>query len=730
MLVGSAPGAVAVAAQAVGQSGAYEPVLTGLAPAIYLKFDETAGTSFSDSSGNGRSGILMGTGATLGAAALAPNVGASNKAVNLGTAAWIAVAHAAADVALTTSYASPWDGDHSGNRFIADVTISIWAQPNSLPTGNDKHVIISKTHTATPGTSESFSETHPMAATPPTTVSGGGWEAYIDADGAVHVEVRSFRGRYARVRTPNGAVSAGVKFHLAVQLSYDGVTAWLNGAKFEDGYANLLHVFGLAADIRRIVFRNDYDWMIGRAAWGGQADLIVDEFAVYLSTLDQSDAEALAQVGSTAPLEHFIWGQRYVDNGSYANIQAAIDDVHASGGGTVLINSGTYNESVQWRSNVRLKRNGTGTVTLTGLVSTAKPNVQSLGRGSGDFLIGDRTITLSNSRSVGDILKVRGLTNGAGGAATPMRHDRRWNNLYGESHDPHISDADTFLIEGCTGSDITVEGHGSTYDYARGNREDIQAFTPTSWVAIEDVTIDRSYAGTTDCIRLNYVVHGRLVNITSRADNGHAIEIGRNSIYVTYRNFTSSNNAIQPKHPTGIKISTGAGDIVGKDMTDHSRGHAVDVGGNANWGPTNRAEFHNLASIIGPTLAGGRYGTHGSSTDCLYWNIDCNYGGYDVTGWKHDTRWTRQGLNGGGKGNLYSNDGMGDCCYRDGWHVAPKHWFGGEQRPTSGCDRCYFENIHHSAPPTGTLGHEVHGLKFGTGADANASIDVDSPPPG
>src|SRR5919106_5999821 len=187
MLLLSAHGAVAATTEAVDEPGTYEPVVAGLAPAVYLKFDEAGGTSFGDSSGNGRSGMLMGSGNTFGVTALAPNVGTTNKAINLGNSAWIVLPHAAVDVALTTTYASPWDGDHSENRFIADVTISIWFEASSLPAGNNKHVIISKAHTATPGTSASFSETHPIAATPPTTVSGGGFEAYIDAGGAVHV---------------------------------------------------------------------------------------------------------------------------------------------------------------------------------------------------------------------------------------------------------------------------------------------------------------------------------------------------------------------------------------------------------------------------------------------------------------------------------------------------------------------------------------------------------------
>jgi hypothetical protein len=149
MLLLSARGAVAAATEAIDQPGTYEPVVIGLDPAVYLKFDEIGGTSLGDSSGHGRSGMLMGTGATFGAAALAPNVGTTNKAVNLGSGAWIEIPHAAVDAALSFPSSQPW----IGGRKIADVTVSIYFEPNSLPSG-------------TTGTSSSRSRTRRRQAMP------------------------------------------------------------------------------------------------------------------------------------------------------------------------------------------------------------------------------------------------------------------------------------------------------------------------------------------------------------------------------------------------------------------------------------------------------------------------------------------------------------------------------------------------------------------------------------
>jgi hypothetical protein len=219
----------------------------------------------------------MGTGAIVGDAALAPNVGAGNGSVNLNGNASIIIPHDQTDVSITTSYASPWLGDHTDNRFIADVTVSIWFRINAMPTGANKAVIVSKSHTATPGTPTSYCEVVPLSSvTPGSNVSGGSLETYFDSAGAVHLEVRSFRGHRVKVSTSNNSVSVGPVYHLVFQLGYDGITAWLNGAKFEDGYANALHVFGLSADILGSLQANTNDWMIGKAAWGGQADLIVE----------------------------------------------------------------------------------------------------------------------------------------------------------------------------------------------------------------------------------------------------------------------------------------------------------------------------------------------------------------------------------------------------------------------------------------------------------------------
>lgn len=711
MLLLSARGAVAAAEAQVDEPGTYEPVVAGLGPTIYLKF---AG-DFADGSGNARNGSIGGSGGSF-VAALAANVGTGNTAFDTEGTAHVSVSHAAVDVALTTIYGSPWDGDHSANRFVASVTISVWFSPQSLPAGSDRAVIFAKSVNQTPGVAASYD---------------GSFEAYFDANGAVHVEVRSFRGRPCRIRTPDGAVTTSTTYHLAVQLTYDGVAAWLDGAKFEDGYPNVIHVYGLAADIRGTTLANTNDWTIGRAAWGGQADVIVDEFAVYLhrpaTDLSQSDIEALAQQGATGPLAHPVWGALTVNESAYANIQAAIDDVSSSGGGTVLINPGNYTGEgdITLKTGVRIKANG-GTVNLSRL-RTPTPAFSSLGTGSGDFLTGDRDISVSNSAAAGDLVRI--FT--TGGTPSPFRQDRRWNSL-SESNDTGARDAQTFEVESATGSALTFTGTGSIYDFASGDREAIEVVTPTSWVAVEgDIRCSHS---SNPCL-IQQVTHARLIGMTvtnTSTTENHAIRVEWNSMFVQVRDMQLIQATIGPgsSENDGLSAWNGAIDCVFKDCAVFEGRHAADASGNANHGIVIRCEWHNITwdntNSRGAPGTDAAYGIHGPSAYCVYWNCDSNFGGPAATGWRHDSRWMICGdPAAAGTGGIGMNDGGKECWFRDIRVIRPEDWFNAGEGAVS-VDNCHFENITRSATPTA----EVHSdLNYGTGSLANTYSNVDEPSP-
>lgn len=713
--------------------GQYEPEIQALNPGVYLKF----GGDLSDSSGAGRNGTLVGTGGSF-VAALPANVGAGNTAFDTEGTASVSIAHSAVpDTAL--SVPSGWGASvqsTDGFRFVAESTISCWFKINAMPTGSNKAVIFAKSHTAQPGDAASYAESTPILAGRGSTVNGGSFAAYFDANGAVHVDMRSFRGRPCIVRTPDGAVALNGTYHLVVQLGYDGVTAWLDGAKFEDGYANLAHVYGLCANIRGAVFRNSYAWTIGKAAWGGQADIIVDEFAVFhrapSATLSQANVNTLAQQGSTpAALAHHIWGRLTVNASSFASIQAAIDNVTGSGGGTVLVNPGSYTQNVVLKSNVRLKANG-GTVTINGRASTATLSVSTITDNATNFMTGDRTLDVTNSRSVGDIIKILGTQGSPVSSGTsPMRHDRRWNTE-GESNDKSVPDAETFEIESRTGSEITMVGAGSTYDFASGDRQVIHAWNPTKWTALEG---DLRFSAAGDVVTFTYCNYARVVGITATNTGGDADSQcmwcsthGRN---VQFRSCTSNQKAAVDGSGSldGIAFWLGSADCVAKDCTVTEGRHGGDAAGNHNSGPALRCEFHNVTWVNNESrTVGGRFsafGVHGTSTDCIYWHCNSNYGGPAATGWKHCSRWMVCGdPNVAGGGALHIEDGGLECSFRDLHIKRPELWFGDFEGTTS-VDKCHFEQITRTSTSRTA---NVHTHNYGTGALANTqSGTVDEP---
>ena len=105
-----------------------------------------------------------------------------------------------------------------------------------------------------------------------------------------------------------------------------------------------------------------------------------------------------------------------------------------------------------------------------------------------------------------------------------------------------------------------------------------------------------------------------------------------------------------------------------------------------------------------------KYGAHDTIADCLYWRLHSKFGGLSVQGWKSDVNFANLG-DPEGKAPMGVDAGLGDCCIRNSRHVAPTNWF----VASCGVERCHFENVRWTAPPTGTS----HTARYGTGADAN-----------
>ena len=712
-------------------TGVYELVVTGLSPAVYLKFAETTGTVFADSSGSGRSGSLGGTGVQLGVPSIAPNVASSNRAVDLGGTAWITVPHAPADVALT--FPTNWEVQQStdGFRFVADVHVSIYFRVNTMPAAGARAVIVSKSHTVTPGSAASYAETHPVLATAGSTVSGGSFEAYFDSNGAVHVECRSFRGRPCRVRTVNGLVTAGAAVrHLQVALTFDGVTAWLNGAKFEDGYANLLHVFGLAAEIQRVTWQNDYAWMIGRAAWGGPADITVDEFAIYLrppsDDIIQTEVNSLAQIGSTPPaLAHPIWGVRSQTVAVGGNIQSAVDNINAQDGGTVFVNSGTYNQSIILRSNVRLKVSS-GTVTVNGTCEAIEPGLTTL-TGGGDLFTGGKVLNINNSAPVGAVVILH----------TTLAFNRRWNPGSGSDD----ADGEMFIVEARTASQLTFEGAGAAMDFTAANRDGVRWFVPTVNIAIEgDFRFSDDVAsGTRGVVAPRWSAGGRMIGFRSH-NTGPPPGDGqmfnqRQTMYIQSRDLIMTGNPTDHNQHTSVKFG-GAKHCVSKHCNGNGGKHGSDFDGTGSGGvgvPSMFNEVYDQHWVVVSTQGAGNnaaFRIHGSHAGPLNvrWRCTSDYGGPEVGGWLNEDRWHICGDTGSESGWIVNSDGADRDNLQDIHIIRPIGWFGTAGGVTR-TNRCHFRNISRTANPT--QNDRIHNNQtYGTGANVNTYANVDGPAPG
>lgn len=699
--------------------GTYEPQVLSFSPGIYLKLASTA-----DNSGSGRDGVLGGTGGSFAAAALPSGTGTGNTAFDTQGTAFITIANAAADTARTNPTGSQWatlaEANPSatalshlvGYRFVGAVEISIWFNPQTLPSGTDRAVIVSKSHTAAVSTSAAFAESHPIDATAGQTVRGGGFEAYFDANGAVHVEVRSFRGRLCRIRTPDGAVSTGNAYHLSVTMDYSGVTARLNGAQFENGIPNNLHVFGLSANIRGVIHNNSYDWMLGKAAWGGQADVILDEFAVYYrvhgSALSAANHNTLAQQSSTpTALGHYIWDRLTVNVTSYATIQAAIDDVNTSGGGTVQLNSTTYNQDFTLKSNVRLKGNGPSNTIINGVGRTPQPTIQTLsGVGTGDLAIGAQTLTISNSRAAEDIVVVRGLQGASVGSPAPAatRFDRRWSTE-AQSANPQNGDADLFIIESRNGSSITFQGLGMTFALAEANRQEILAFTPNSWIALEGVRVvgPNGTSTSTRVVTFEQTRNFRVYNCDFRGDVTSLLRANTYCINGSISNISGQKSHVSGASggETGFSVTNGGKDIVFSDVIITQQQRAFyDFTGSFTTAPAIRSEAHNTddqSTIFSATFI-IKFNAHEFAADSIIWNTKVIRGGYDLQSWKYDYRWGKFGTGFAslaGDGQISVDAGGADSYVRDMFHWEPTadRWFQATSEPVK---RMRLENIERA----------------------------------
>jgi Concanavalin A-like lectin/glucanases superfamily len=690
--------------------GSYEPTVMGLSPEVYLKFAETTDADLVDSSGKGRNGTIRGSGANLGISPLADNVGGTNTAIDLGDAAWVEVAHARKDVELTFPENAPWD--RAGFRRIADCTVALYFRPNSLPGEGKIHPIVSKQ-----GDTE---------------FGFGEFSAWYDAKGAVHLEAHT-NWRKASIRTPDGAVKdTGDVYHLTIQLAYDGLKAWLNGAAFEDGYGNLLHVNGLGADILGITHANTQPWRINRDGTGNLGDMQVDEFAVYLRELNEENAQALAQSGDVPPLAHYVWGKatKRVSGANASEINEAIKSLNASGGGTVLIAKGIYSGTVTLLSNVRIKKDGEGVV-LLGAISTEPKRENALSDVGGDFGRGAITLDVrdpppvANAIKPGAVIKIMGTP---GDPSSPLRHDRKYNRTESESHDPKVPDGEALIIESSNASGVTFRQPCFHEEFTRANRNTVKAWTPHKLIAVEDIecSSDGGPNGGGTTFELNHAIWCRVVNVvaTTTSATGRAMQFNGGCVECTVRGCKVNNHAAPTANNGGLYTINGCKSIVYADCHANRGRHGYDYGATPAGGPVTHVEWHRCKAAN--QIQRGVLGAHGNGSGIICWNCSTARGGIGASGWQIDARWLRCGLN-AGFGDIIPTDGIGDCYFRDFDMNKPSQWFGWTDKSQPGCERCCFENIKHTALPTSNSKKLRFPLRTDDHANKFRKDTVDSP---
>ena len=109
------------------------------------------------------------------------------------------------------------------------------------------------------------------------------------------------------------------------------------------------HWYGWDHRVRGFRGFNNSPIRIGKSASGARSDLVVAQFAVfvtgtYANRLELADAQALAQ-GSGAALGHPLFDRSTQNVAVGGNIQAAIDARATAGGGTVVLAAGMHTRS-------------------------------------------------------------------------------------------------------------------------------------------------------------------------------------------------------------------------------------------------------------------------------------------------------------------------------------------------------------------------------------------------
>jgi hypothetical protein len=500
---------------------------------------------------------------------------------------------------------------------------------------------------------------------------------WVTSDGTLRVNTRT-PWRHVRLDSPARAIKKGNEFHVGVFLGREGLWATLNGRMLNNGEKDPRHWYGWDHRVRGIRDFNKSPIRIGKSASGKPSDIVVSQFAVFVSgsyarRLKLADAQALAQE-SGDPIGHPLFDQSTQDVAVGDDIQAAINARESAGGGTVKLAAGTHtrSEDLVMKTGVRLKGAGVDTTTLNltnGHVlrggSTGVPTLRDL-TFPGALAKGQSSLSIDNPLTSDAILIV------AAKDKVGLLFHQTGVSLE-DLQDPQLHRGEFIPVFNCTGTTINTEG-GLYFSYPGNDQEILQGFNPQGTdFEVSDMTVNGNLSNASKNLgtitfqgvrraflrRLKVTEKGtypvRVLKDGTSTDNPGRITsavLCLGCVDLVMEDVTWKANSTydqkQAGHPYGAQFLGGVNNIIMRGFGHSENWTALDVGADnfdQEWIHSDRPpnDYHvalcRLETVDAKATAKHFHGPWGGHTSfaCRWIGTECmNGGGWGIRGYQHE----------------------------------------------------------------------------------------------
>ena len=502
----------------------------------------------------------------------------------------------------------------------------------------------------------------------------GAWahslNVWVTSDRRLRVNART-PWRHVRLDSPAHAITKEDEFHVCVVLGREGLWATLNGRMLNNGEKDPRHWYGWDHRVRGIRGFNDSPIRIGKSASGKQSNIVVSQFAVfvtgnYAKRLKLADARALAQEGGD-PLGHPLFDKSTQDVAVGGDIQDAINARELAGGGTVKLAAGTHTISTDliMKTGVRLKGAGVDRTTLnladgasigTGGAATV-PTLTDLPF-PGALSAGQSSLSINNSLTEdSDAILIVVAKNKLG---------ELWRIPGSQLDSEQLHRGEFIPVFSRTGTTITTEG-GLYFDYPIDDQEIIQVFNPLAKdVEITDLTITGDlrtgrnhgiahFEGARRVALRRIVVSEKVAysgdpgKLTNMINAYGCVDFVMEDVeWKTFSTF-GDYKQLGASHPYGAQFLGGVNNVIMRGYGHSEKWIALDVGSDnfdQEWThsePRPNNIYHvalcRLETVDAKATAKGRHGPFGGHTSfaCRWIGTECmNGGGWSVEGWQHE----------------------------------------------------------------------------------------------